>query len=226
MFGERSFNDMNEFELCPRFKKAVSILSQRWTALILYVGFGDDLVGKVRDEGEEEDEEGKDGEEPGVGEGSAPTEELIVVHLGPDAAGEGDGAYAADDDGDVGQSGHGGIVAKLGGGSELEFGGIRNGACGVRWRYVHIWACGKTLVNLRVYQCHPEGRGLGLDVLGFPGGFFGVGAAFEAGGFGGDDLHLVVAREVGQRLLAHDGLDAGRRAVDELRGRGRGCGIR
>ena len=27
---------MNEFELCPRFEKAVSILSQRWTALILY----------------------------------------------------------------------------------------------------------------------------------------------------------------------------------------------
>lgn len=27
---------MNNFELCPRFEKAVSILSQRWTALILY----------------------------------------------------------------------------------------------------------------------------------------------------------------------------------------------
>jgi DNA-binding HxlR family transcriptional regulator len=27
---------MNEFELCPRFEKTVSILSQRWTALILY----------------------------------------------------------------------------------------------------------------------------------------------------------------------------------------------
>ena len=27
---------MNEFELCPRFEKAVSILSQRWTTLILY----------------------------------------------------------------------------------------------------------------------------------------------------------------------------------------------
>ena len=27
---------MNEFELCPRFEKATSILSQRWTALILY----------------------------------------------------------------------------------------------------------------------------------------------------------------------------------------------
>lgn len=27
---------MNEFELCPRFEKAVAILSQRWTALILY----------------------------------------------------------------------------------------------------------------------------------------------------------------------------------------------
>ena len=27
---------MNEFELCPRFEKAISILSQRWTALILY----------------------------------------------------------------------------------------------------------------------------------------------------------------------------------------------
>ena len=27
---------MNEFELCPRFEKAVSILSQRWTSLILY----------------------------------------------------------------------------------------------------------------------------------------------------------------------------------------------
>ena len=27
---------MNEFELCPRFEKAVSILSQRWTVLILY----------------------------------------------------------------------------------------------------------------------------------------------------------------------------------------------
>ncbi|WP_318614766.1 winged helix-turn-helix transcriptional regulator [Sporosarcina sp. YIM B06819] len=27
---------MNEFELCPRFEKAVFILSQRWTALILY----------------------------------------------------------------------------------------------------------------------------------------------------------------------------------------------
>lgn len=27
---------MTNFELCPRFEKAVSILSQRWTALILY----------------------------------------------------------------------------------------------------------------------------------------------------------------------------------------------
>ena len=27
---------MNEFELCPRFEKAVSILGQRWTTLILY----------------------------------------------------------------------------------------------------------------------------------------------------------------------------------------------
>jgi DNA-binding HxlR family transcriptional regulator len=27
---------MNEFELCPRFEKATAILSQRWTALILY----------------------------------------------------------------------------------------------------------------------------------------------------------------------------------------------
>lgn len=27
---------MNKFELCPRFEKTVSILSQRWTALILY----------------------------------------------------------------------------------------------------------------------------------------------------------------------------------------------
>lgn len=27
---------MNEFELCPRFEKTVAILSQRWTALILY----------------------------------------------------------------------------------------------------------------------------------------------------------------------------------------------
>ncbi|MBD7985493.1 helix-turn-helix transcriptional regulator [Sporosarcina sp. Sa2YVA2] len=27
---------MNNFELCPRFEKAVSILSQRWTALIIY----------------------------------------------------------------------------------------------------------------------------------------------------------------------------------------------
>lgn len=27
---------MNNFELCPRFEKAISILSQRWTALILY----------------------------------------------------------------------------------------------------------------------------------------------------------------------------------------------
>lgn len=27
---------MKEFELCPRFEKTVSILSQRWTALILY----------------------------------------------------------------------------------------------------------------------------------------------------------------------------------------------
>lgn len=27
---------MKEFELCPRFEKAVSILSQRWTSLILY----------------------------------------------------------------------------------------------------------------------------------------------------------------------------------------------
>ena len=27
---------MNEFELCPRFEKAISILSQRWTPLILY----------------------------------------------------------------------------------------------------------------------------------------------------------------------------------------------
>jgi DNA-binding HxlR family transcriptional regulator len=27
---------MNEFELCPRFEKAVSILSQRWTTLILF----------------------------------------------------------------------------------------------------------------------------------------------------------------------------------------------
>ena len=27
---------MNEFELCPRFEKAVSTLSQRWTALILF----------------------------------------------------------------------------------------------------------------------------------------------------------------------------------------------
>lgn len=27
---------MREFELCPRFEKTVSILSQRWTALILY----------------------------------------------------------------------------------------------------------------------------------------------------------------------------------------------
>lgn len=27
---------MDEFELCPRFEKTVSILSQRWTALILY----------------------------------------------------------------------------------------------------------------------------------------------------------------------------------------------
>ncbi len=27
---------MNNFELCPRFEGAVSILSQRWTALILY----------------------------------------------------------------------------------------------------------------------------------------------------------------------------------------------
>src|SRR3954467_8508995 len=34
--GERSLNNMTEFELCPRFEKAVSILSQRWTALILY----------------------------------------------------------------------------------------------------------------------------------------------------------------------------------------------
>jgi len=34
--GERSRYNMNEFELCPRFEKAVSILSQRWTALILY----------------------------------------------------------------------------------------------------------------------------------------------------------------------------------------------
>ena len=27
---------MKEFELCPRFEKAIAILSQRWTALILY----------------------------------------------------------------------------------------------------------------------------------------------------------------------------------------------
>ena len=27
---------MNEFELCPRFEKAVSVLGQRWTTLILY----------------------------------------------------------------------------------------------------------------------------------------------------------------------------------------------
>ncbi|MBE1556279.1 winged helix-turn-helix transcriptional regulator [Sporosarcina limicola] len=27
---------MNNFELCPRFEKAMSILSQRWTTLILY----------------------------------------------------------------------------------------------------------------------------------------------------------------------------------------------
>lgn len=27
---------MNDFELCPRFEKATSILSQRWTTLILY----------------------------------------------------------------------------------------------------------------------------------------------------------------------------------------------
>lgn len=27
---------MKEFELCPRFEKAVSVLSQRWSALILY----------------------------------------------------------------------------------------------------------------------------------------------------------------------------------------------
>lgn len=27
---------MDEFELCPRFEKTISILSQRWTALILY----------------------------------------------------------------------------------------------------------------------------------------------------------------------------------------------
>ncbi|MEZ7173027.1 winged helix-turn-helix transcriptional regulator [Sporosarcina sp. OR05] len=27
---------MNNFELCPRFEKAIAILSQRWTALILY----------------------------------------------------------------------------------------------------------------------------------------------------------------------------------------------
>ena len=27
---------MSEFELCPRFEKAVSVLSQRWTTLILY----------------------------------------------------------------------------------------------------------------------------------------------------------------------------------------------
>ena len=27
---------MNEFELCPRFEKAVTVLSQRWTTLILY----------------------------------------------------------------------------------------------------------------------------------------------------------------------------------------------
>lgn len=32
---ERTFI-MNNFELCPRFEKAISILSQRWTALILY----------------------------------------------------------------------------------------------------------------------------------------------------------------------------------------------
>ncbi|CAM3238553.1 helix-turn-helix domain-containing protein [Filibacter tadaridae] len=27
---------MNEFELCPRFEKVISILGPRWTALILY----------------------------------------------------------------------------------------------------------------------------------------------------------------------------------------------
>ena len=27
---------MNDFELCPRFEKAIGIVSQRWTALILY----------------------------------------------------------------------------------------------------------------------------------------------------------------------------------------------
>ena len=27
---------MNEFELCPRFEKAVSVLGQRWTTLIIY----------------------------------------------------------------------------------------------------------------------------------------------------------------------------------------------
>lgn len=27
---------MNEFKLCPRFEKTVTILSQRWTTLILY----------------------------------------------------------------------------------------------------------------------------------------------------------------------------------------------
>ncbi|SRR5690625_2795819 len=27
---------MNDFELCPKFEGAVAILSQRWTALILY----------------------------------------------------------------------------------------------------------------------------------------------------------------------------------------------
>lgn len=27
---------MNEFELCPRFEKTIEIISQRWTALILY----------------------------------------------------------------------------------------------------------------------------------------------------------------------------------------------
>ena len=36
VYDERSRKLMNEFELCPRFEKAVSILSQRWTALILY----------------------------------------------------------------------------------------------------------------------------------------------------------------------------------------------
>lgn len=28
---------MNEFEMCPRFEKAVDVLSKRWVALIVFV---------------------------------------------------------------------------------------------------------------------------------------------------------------------------------------------